>query len=58
MAESVTLNIGPRAEGMARREAWEKAWKRDGARSLNDWCKTVLDKAAGYVEPVEHAKKK
>jgi hypothetical protein len=48
MAEGLTLNLGSREEGLARRSAYEAAWKEAGAKSLNHWCKTLLDQAAGF----------
>lgn len=49
MAESLTLNLGEsRKEGPARRAAYEKAKSKAAARSLNEWAKSVLDKAAGF----------
>lgn len=58
--EPLSLNLGPRGkdrEGTARRKAYEEAQKRDGAKSLNEWCKIVLDRAAGFEWEEEKGKK-
>lgn len=51
--ESATLNLGPNEIGRARRDAYDKAVRKEGLRSLNEWAKKHLDKAAGFTPPAK-----
>lgn len=49
-AKPLSLNIGLGTYEMAqeRREAYEKAVIKAGARSLSEWARDLLDKEAGF----------
>lgn len=48
MNPNLNINLGNFEVAKERRQAYEKAAAKEGARSLSEWVKKHLDKTAGY----------